>query len=189
MRVASQRGERKGMFLLVWFGCPAPGTTSSMSPSARADSKYVQYVRVAWTLLGVRPSPPAAPPGVNATHERRAPLTGRILFHVPPPLHCQSTHYAYAKHLEKTGDFDAALEHYEKAGAASIEVPRMYFESEEMDKLEAYVKVWGSVEVANVLTGWVVHVLKELLPQPLPFPKHWPPLPRPFSPQAQSLSH
>ncbi|KAG1665494.1 hypothetical protein FOA52_009755 [Chlamydomonas sp. UWO 241] len=58
-------------------------------------------------------------------------------------IHLKSTHYAYAQHLEKTGEFDSALAHYEQAGAASIEVPRMYFEIHEMEKLEAYIKKKG----------------------------------------------
>lgn len=55
-------------------------------------------------------------------------------------IHLKSTHYAYAQHLEKTGDMSGALGHYEKSGLAHVEVPRMYFEAEMMKELEAYIK-------------------------------------------------
>ena len=43
------------------------------------------------------------------------------------------------QHLEKTGDLKEALKHYELSGCAHIEVPRMYYDTQQIGELEKYV--------------------------------------------------
>ena len=44
-----------------------------------------------------------------------------------------------SQHLEKSGDLKEALKHYELSGCAHIEVPRMFFETQQIGELEKYV--------------------------------------------------
>eukprot|EP00501_MAST-03F_sp_TOSAG23-6_P000179 GSMAST32.ASY1.ANO1.182.1 assembled CDS len=55
-------------------------------------------------------------------------------------IHLKSTHYMYAKHLEKIGDSTGAMEHYEAANSHRYEVPRMLFDAERLDDLQSYIK-------------------------------------------------
>lgn len=59
-------------------------------------------------------------------------------------IHLRSTHFLYARSLEASGHIKAAVEHYEKAGVAAYQVPRMYYELGEMDELEKYVTAANS---------------------------------------------
>lgn len=59
----------------------------------------------------------------------------------------QTTHYCFAQHHERLADFSSALKHYEAAGVAAVEVPRMYFEHGMLDKLQDYVTRSSSKEL------------------------------------------
>ena len=52
----------------------------------------------------------------------------------------RSTYFLYAQTLETSGDYDKAIEMYEKAGAAAREVPRMLFDNDQIARLEKYVQ-------------------------------------------------
>ncbi|GAX73042.1 hypothetical protein CEUSTIGMA_g494.t1 [Chlamydomonas eustigma] len=67
-------------------------------------------------------------------------------------IHLKPTHYAYAKHLEKTGDLTEALKHYELSGCANTEVPRMFFETHQIDELEKYITSKG--ESHDLVMWW-----------------------------------
>mmetsp|Transcript_30722 Transcript_30722/g.68056 ORF Transcript_30722/g.68056 Transcript_30722/m.68056 type:complete len:1411 (+) Transcript_30722:34-4266(+) len=54
-------------------------------------------------------------------------------------IHLKATHYAYAQFLEKTGEVTGAVEHYEASGCGQVEVPRMYFETGQIDNVQAYI--------------------------------------------------
>lgn len=67
-------------------------------------------------------------------------------------IHLKTTHYAFAKHLEKTGSMADALKHYEMSGCANVEVPRMYFDSNQVEELDQYVK--GRPENKELMLWW-----------------------------------
>ncbi|GBF91287.1 intraflagellar transport protein [Raphidocelis subcapitata] len=50
-----------------------------------------------------------------------------------------AVHFEYARHLERCGDARGAAQHYEAAGAAAEEVPRMMLERGQEAELEGYV--------------------------------------------------
>jgi len=54
-------------------------------------------------------------------------------------IHRQSTHYRYAAHLESIGDVDGAVRHYEEAGTAKTDVPRMLAVKGRFADLRSYV--------------------------------------------------
>lgn len=47
---------------------------------------------------------------------------------LPTRVHLKSLHFERARHLERCGDVQGAVQHYEAAGAAADEVPRMMLE-------------------------------------------------------------
>jgi intraflagellar transport protein 140 len=62
-------------------------------------------------------------------------------------LHLKSTHFAYARHMERCGDTVGALKHYELADAHTTEVTRMLHEAGERENLEAYVRAKDDKEL------------------------------------------
>ena len=56
-------------------------------------------------------------------------------------LHLRATHAEFAKALEAVGDVSAAIHHYEEAGIAAQEVPRMLLQRGDAAALERYVQV------------------------------------------------
>ena len=50
------------------------------------------------------------------------------------------THFEYARQLEGAGEWEKAMEHYEKAGAQTREVPQMLFKAGKVAELERYIK-------------------------------------------------
>ena len=67
-------------------------------------------------------------------------------------IHLKTTHYAFAKHLEKTGSMQEALKHYEMSGCSNVEVPRMFFDSNQVEELDLYVK--GRPENKDLMLWW-----------------------------------
>ncbi|GIL44704.1 hypothetical protein Vafri_2223 [Volvox africanus] len=62
-------------------------------------------------------------------------------------IHLKSTHYAYAQYLERAGDLTNAQKHYESSGCGLVEVPRMLFEAEKFNELQAYIQANDSREL------------------------------------------
>ncbi|GFH25338.1 WD_REPEATS_REGION domain-containing protein, partial [Haematococcus lacustris] len=54
-------------------------------------------------------------------------------------IHLRTTHYAYAQHLEKVGDYLGAVKHFEAADCGAVEVTRMYYQGGMLDELETYI--------------------------------------------------
>ena len=54
-------------------------------------------------------------------------------------IHIQTTHYEYASYLESISDINGAIEQYELSHTANIEVPRMLYNNNMIDKLEKYI--------------------------------------------------
>ena len=55
-------------------------------------------------------------------------------------IHERTTHHRYASHLESVGDISGAVEHYELAGTAKQDVPRMLAVKGRFAELREYVK-------------------------------------------------
>jgi intraflagellar transport protein 140 len=55
-------------------------------------------------------------------------------------IHLRSTRYAWAKHLEAMGNISDAIRQYELAEAHRTEVPRMLYDLQQVEDLEAYIK-------------------------------------------------
>eukprot|EP00873_Tetraselmis_striata_P011387 jgi/Tetstr1/431651/TSEL_021180.t1 len=55
-------------------------------------------------------------------------------------IHLKATHYAYAKQLELLQDYAAAIKEFEKSNTHQYEVPRMLFESNQIEELQSYIK-------------------------------------------------
>ncbi|CAK4724875.1 unnamed protein product [Aphanomyces euteiches] len=53
-------------------------------------------------------------------------------------IHLKTTHFAYAKHLEEEGNVKEAIRHFEHAGTAAKDVPRMLFSLGKLDMLNNY---------------------------------------------------
>ncbi|GLC64378.1 hypothetical protein PLESTF_000154800 [Pleodorina starrii] len=62
-------------------------------------------------------------------------------------IHLKSTHYAYAQYLERAGDLTNAQKHYETSGCGLVEIPRMLFEAEKFNELQAYIQANDSREL------------------------------------------
>jgi len=62
-------------------------------------------------------------------------------------IHLKTTHYLYARHLESVGDTPGAIKHYELAEAHRYEVPRMLYDSQQLDDLEAYINAGDDKEL------------------------------------------
>ena len=62
-------------------------------------------------------------------------------------IHLKSTHYLYAKHLESVGDTAGAIKHYELSDTHRYEVPRMLYDSQHLDELEAYINAGDDKEL------------------------------------------
>jgi len=54
-------------------------------------------------------------------------------------LHLRTTHFQYARRLERLSEWDKAIFHYEKAGAQAREVPRMLHKAGKIEDLEKYL--------------------------------------------------
>ncbi|EQC39856.1 hypothetical protein SDRG_02514 [Saprolegnia diclina VS20] len=53
-------------------------------------------------------------------------------------IHLKSTHFAYAKHLEDEGNLKDAMRHFELAGTAAKDIPRMLFGLGKLEMLDTY---------------------------------------------------
>ncbi|OQR87348.1 Intraflagellar Transport protein [Achlya hypogyna] len=53
-------------------------------------------------------------------------------------IHLKSTHFAYAKHLEEEGNLKEAMRHFELAGTAAKDIPRMLFSLGKLEMLDSY---------------------------------------------------
>eukprot|EP01006_Ploeotia_vitrea_P023897 TRINITY_DN56570_c0_g3_i1.p1 TRINITY_DN56570_c0_g3~~TRINITY_DN56570_c0_g3_i1.p1 ORF type:complete len:722 (+),score=428.01 TRINITY_DN56570_c0_g3_i1:176-2167(+) len=65
-------------------------------------------------------------------------------------IHLKTTQYLYGKHLESTGNVKGAISMYEASGTHEKEVPRMYFDLQQLDELEEYIRNAES----KALTSW-----------------------------------
>jgi tetratricopeptide (TPR) repeat protein len=54
-------------------------------------------------------------------------------------MHMDSTHHQYAQYFESVHDIESAIEQYELAKNANVEVPRMLFNLGKIDRLEKYI--------------------------------------------------
>ena len=54
-------------------------------------------------------------------------------------IHLKSTHYAYARQLEASGNTKEAVTHFEASGTHRVEVPRMLFDAQQIAELNTYV--------------------------------------------------
>ncbi|KAG2490014.1 hypothetical protein HYH03_011479 [Edaphochlamys debaryana] len=62
-------------------------------------------------------------------------------------IHLKSTHFAYAQYFERSGNLADAQKHYEASGCGLVEVPRMLFEAEKFNELQAYIQANDSREL------------------------------------------
>ncbi|GMH43478.1 hypothetical protein BSKO_11400 [Bryopsis sp. KO-2023] len=62
-------------------------------------------------------------------------------------IHLKATHFQRGRDFEKTGDFRAAVQEFEKSGCHRIEVPRMLHEAGKTEGLERYIKQSGDREL------------------------------------------
>lgn len=63
--------------------------------------------------------------------------------------------------LEKTGDFKAAMVHFEKSGCGPVEITRMLFQAGKYEQLEAYVQSqvrWRQQQWASTADRLGVHL-------------------------------
>ena len=54
-------------------------------------------------------------------------------------INLKNTYFRTAKLFEVSNDYDKAMEFFEKSGNHRREVPRMLFENNEIERLEAYI--------------------------------------------------
>ncbi|GBG73003.1 hypothetical protein CBR_g12722 [Chara braunii] len=62
-------------------------------------------------------------------------------------IHLSTTHYKYAKHLEAMGDLTGAIKAYQLSGTHRHEVPRLLFDAQQLDDLEAYIHSNGDPQM------------------------------------------
>ncbi|OQS07185.1 Intraflagellar Transport Protein [Thraustotheca clavata] len=66
-------------------------------------------------------------------------------------IHLKSTHFAYAKHLEEEGNLKEAMRHFELAGTAAKDIPRMLFGLGKLEMLDSYA---SKTDDPQVLLWW-----------------------------------
>ena len=68
----------------------------------------------------------------------------------------KNTHYLYAKHLESLSLIKQAITHYELSETNGIEVPRMLYQLNQLDKLQQYIMNYqGSQKISSQLYSWL----------------------------------
>lgn len=74
------------------------------------------------------------------------------------PLAVPDAHLQCARHLENIGCLDEAIEHFELAGTAAADIPRMLLRAGRLEQLESYV---GGSDDAKVCQHWGQQMEKE----------------------------